>query len=383
MRLHIIVLIAFYFIGYSTAKSQCQPQSPSDDCSSAPQILTNGLYCGNTSAYTADSPNWLDQKGGNVFGDVTIENSAFYKFVATNTSVTFTVCCGNGCTRKDNWMGYSGIQVLIFSGNCGSTSSPPYTEKFFIKQLSGADCSACGTSKSYDKSGSGATLLASGKTCLSQTVPNLTLSATYYVVIDGYEGDDCPFTLQFGNGISLLPTEITNFESTCLNNSINLKWVTASEINCQHFEIQRSDDGINYHSIATIPGHYQSSQMQSYSYSDNQTTGNALVYYRLKQVDSDGTPHYFNKIISTQATCVQTNTTPKIYPNPANQNVTIHTGSDVLTSVEIINELGQMVYQNNCHQQVVVDLHNLAAGVYTVRVNNNYQPYIQKLVVSH
>ncbi len=73
----------------------------------------------------------------------------------------------------------------------------------------------------------------------------------------------------------------------------------------------------------------------------------------------------------------------KIYPNPANQNVTIHTGSDVLASVEIINELGQVVYQNNFHQQVVVDLHNLASGVYTVRVNNSRQPYIQKLVVSH
>lgn len=382
MRLYILFIMSFYLIGLSISKAQCQPQSPSDDCSSAPQILTTGTYCGNTSAYTADSPNWLDQKGSNIFGNVTIENSAFYKFVAANTSVAFTVCCGNGCTQKNSFIGASGIQVLIFSGNCGSTSAP-YTEKFFIKQLSGADCSACGNSKSYNRSGSGATQLASGKTCLSQTIPNLVIGTTYYLVIDGFEGDDCPFTLQFGNGISLLPTEIVSFEATCLNNNIKLNWVTSSEINCQQFEIQRSDDGINYSSIAILPGHYQSSQMQSYSYSDNQATSNDIVYYRLKQVDLDGTPHYFNKIISSQTSCSQNGTTPKIYPNPANQNVTIHTGSDMLASVEIINELGQVVYQNNCHQQVVVDLHNLAAGVYTVRVNNSRQPYIQKLVVSH
>lgn len=86
---------------------------------------------------------------------------------------------------------------------------------------------------------------------------------------------------------SLLPVELTEFYGKQLNNVVKLFWSTASEINNEFFEIQRSYDGIVYTKIGSVQGKGNTSYTTNYEFIDN-TINNTIAYYRLKQVDFDG-----------------------------------------------------------------------------------------------
>lgn len=87
-----------------------------------------------------------------------------------------------------------------------------------------------------------------------------------------------------------LPIELVNFSAECNYPQIVLKWTTQSETNNDYFILEKSSDGINFTSVAVIPGAGNSSITQNYSYTDNINT--ADLYYRLKQVDYSGEYSY-------------------------------------------------------------------------------------------
>lgn len=94
------------------------------------------------------------------------------------------------------------------------------------------------------------------------------------------------------NGTSL-PVELLFFEVSPVNNSyLELKWQTAGEINNDRFEIERSTDGINFSFLKTISGAGTVTQPIDYFYDDHDIEFNRTYYYRLKQVDFDGSFTY-------------------------------------------------------------------------------------------
>ena len=103
--------------------------------------------------------------------------------------------------------------------------------------------------------------------------------------------------------MSTLPIELLSFTGlpkACKDNE--LKWSTATETNNDRFEIERCTDGINYVKIGEVPGAGTSTQVLNYAYHDaNSVTG--VAYYRLKQVDYNGTYSY-SGIIAITNDCV-------------------------------------------------------------------------------
>ena len=98
-----------------------------------------------------------------------------------------------------------------------------------------------------------------------------------------------PWTIQNGSSASntTLPVTIISFTGTYKNDAIQLQWITAEENNNLYFEIQKSTDGKNF----TALGRSNPTSTGVYSYTD----GGALAelnYYRLLQMDGDGTVHY-------------------------------------------------------------------------------------------
>jgi hypothetical protein len=96
-----------------------------------------------------------------------------------------------------------------------------------------------------------------------------------------------------------LPVELSFFEGEKLADGSLLKWTTLSEVNNDYFEIQRSVDGINFNTIGTVNGQGNTSANTNYEFIDLEIT-NAIVYYRLKQIDYDGAYSY-SHIISLSA----------------------------------------------------------------------------------
>jgi len=92
---------------------------------------------------------------------------------------------------------------------------------------------------------------------------------------------------------------------------ITLRWKTASEINNDYFEIEKSADGYTFYQIGLIEGSGNSKETISYEFVDTNPL-NGIQYYRLKQVDYDGTFEYSDIAQANFAGQVALH----IYPNP-------------------------------------------------------------------
>ena len=94
-----------------------------------------------------------------------------------------------------------------------------------------------------------------------------------------------------GTSSTALPIDLKDFTASVLaNNFVRLNWNTASEQNSDHFDVEKSDDGQLFYSIATVAAAGNTPAGRSYEYVDKSISGyNKPIFYRLKLVDKDGT----------------------------------------------------------------------------------------------
>jgi hypothetical protein len=143
----------------------------------------------------------------------------------------------------------------------------------------------------------------------------------------------------------------------------------ATETNNDHFEVERSQDGITFEFVNSVKanGDVNSNVIQTYISSDNEPyTG--LSYYRIKQVDKNGGYKYSN-IASVN---FAKRSFVSVYPNPANTQLTIEASSDYLNSkATIMNTLGESVRTSVISSfQNSLDISGLAGGVYYIVIEN-------------
>ncbi|QQS35958.1 MAG: T9SS type A sorting domain-containing protein [Ignavibacteriales bacterium] len=123
-----------------------------------------------------------------------------------------------------------------------------------------------------------------------------------------------------GDG-GFIPVELISFNASVNDNTVLLNWATASERNNSHFEIQRSDDGTGYKTIGTVKGAGNTTETKYYSFIDNKlSTGKQ--YYRLKQIDFDGTFHFSN-VVEVEINLLFNFDLGQNYPNPFNPSTKI------------------------------------------------------------
>jgi hypothetical protein len=104
-----------------------------------------------------------------------------------------------------------------------------------------------------------------------------------------------PFTLGSGTIENPLPVELISFTGECTGELKDLRWITASEQNNAYFTLERSEDAVNYTTVATVPGSGNSNTPREYSYTDAEKSSNAF-YYRLSQTDYNGDNEVFQPI---------------------------------------------------------------------------------------
>jgi hypothetical protein len=99
----------------------------------------------------------------------------------------------------------------------------------------------------------------------------------------------------------VLPVTLNRFTASSCDNNICLYWNTETENNCDHFEIQRSKDGIYFDKILSVPSkatNGYSFYKLNYDVSDN-APPRGINYYRLKQIDKEGS-YVYSDILSIQ-----------------------------------------------------------------------------------
>lgn len=175
----------------------------------------------------------------------------------------------------------------------------------------------------------------------------------------------------------ILPIELKYFKTTCNNGVNHIEWATSSDHNNHHFEIEKSTDGKNYITIATVKTAEGNSAEKKYVVTDV-GLAEAVVYYRMKQIDNNGNFTY------TEPTAVNCNTKQEInvYPNPSNGIFTIK-GIASENEVLVTNLMGQELYHEiNLTDITEIDLRHLNQGVYFVRIDSKDQSYVTKIIIS-
>lgn len=172
------------------------------------------------------------------------------------------------------------------------------------------------------------------------------------------------------------PVEWLDFAvSTNKSNYAELTWATASELNASHFEIERSVDKLTYAYIGEVQASGTSQSINEYQFTDEQTdeVKAASIYYRLRQVDFDGSYSYSNVIEFNPESTLQFSS--KAYPNPTNTNLSIEvTGNQALNQLRIISTVGQEVYKKTIDSGTLsytqtIDVSTWPAGAYHVIIS--------------
>lgn len=161
---------------------------------------------------------------------------------------------------------------------------------------------------------------------------------------------------------SALPIELLSFSGGFENMHVLLKWTTVTEKNNVFFAVERSGDGINWTLVQNVKGAGTSATFKNYSLEDAEYIP-GISYYRLKQVDVDGSYKY-SETLAVSTDTKRTNS--HYFPNPFTNEFSIDTDTGYLKQFVITNELGQMIYQNTMNKRTQLNLSEQPAGVYFV-----------------
>lgn len=187
----------------------------------------------------------------------------------------------------------------------------------------------------------------------------------------GTEIHNFPFLGDLSLFYRVLPVELAFINASIDQCKAILEWATASELNNNYFEEQRSSDSFNWEAIGTVDGNGNSNQWIDYQFVDENILS-GINYYRLKQVDYDGTVDYY-KIISVDAN-VCSNTTVKVFPLPAQNilNVNLSYKDFEEAQLSIIDASGKRIRTiSNVDATNQINLSNIPNGSYFLQINSN------------
>ncbi|WP_164891186.1 T9SS type A sorting domain-containing protein [Botryobacter ruber] len=190
--------------------------------------------------------------------------------------------------------------------------------------------------------------------------------------------------------INPLPVELSSFDGKATASGIELTWTTASETDNDKFEVERSTDGKEYTAIGTVKGAGNSSTTLTYSFSDK-SAAKGINYYRVKQVDFDGTSQ-LSKVIALENSNAPKTAGVTLYPNPVTgNNVNIALGGSDYSNKTFVVTITDMNGRKVMEQQIStagsdavnlsLDQARVTKGLYMVKIQGDNLLETQKLLV--
>ena len=176
-----------------------------------------------------------------------------------------------------------------------------------------------------------------------------------------------------GNSANPLPVELTDFTAQVQGDgAVRVAWSTASEKNTDRFEVERGTDGRAFERIGTVAAAGSNSAAQAYVLLDRRLPAGAdRLYYRLRQVDLDGTASYSPvRTVAKPANSTAGFSALAVYPNPTSGRVQV-SGLLAGSPVQVRDALGRVVSTATAPadgSELTLTLPaGLAAGVYVVQ----------------
>ena len=183
-----------------------------------------------------------------------------------------------------------------------------------------------------------------------------------------------------------LPVKLISFSAVLKKKAGYLTWRTENELNNKYFDIERSEDGINFKKVGLVKGNGTTSITQYYQYNDELNTTVSIIYYRLKIVDFNGN-FTFSKIIPLKLLGIL-NEQISVYPNPFIDNFKI--AINILQDEEALYRLlsfdGKEIFVRKIFLQkgvniiLVNDLTHISSGNYILEIIAGRETYFKKVI---
>ena len=195
-------------------------------------------------------------------------------------------------------------------------------------------------------------------------------------------GEPCSGPAEFCTN-SPLPVVLTYFKAEKKEKQVTLSWGTSSEKNNDYFLVERSTNGNDFDAIAKIKGAGTTNIPQSYSF-DDRIIFSKIAYYRLKQVDFDGSNDYSKKLAIQLHS--ELNDVIRIYPtvlHDENLSVEVQHESEI-KSLKVIDLLGKeypVVKRSDSKHYIELSTYNLPKGIYLLVVETPSASFQNRFIV--
>jgi hypothetical protein len=236
-------------------------------------------------------------------------------------------------------------------------------------EQSGFNRSFCAVSKWQDLFSTNWTYLSAPTTAI-----NTGTNPSYYQSINLGNLSNSNYFLGVGGIGSTLPITLLSFNVVKTNDDAFVEWETANEVNNSYFEILYSIDKTQWIVLSKINGAGNSNTNIKYNFLDKKPFDNynsSVIYYQLRQVDFNGKATLSDIRFIKKDDSLNTQIT--VFPNPFKLEINIT--SQLIIDIQIIDELGKIIYNQNQLQfntTTSINLGHLSDGIYFLKSIDSY-----------
>jgi hypothetical protein len=307
----ILVLFSIIITLQSTIKKVDSSSNPPNGYSGS-----TGVYC--NSCHGSFSLN----SGG---GSISVNGLPGYTYTPGQT-YNFTLTISHGAADRKKW-GFL-ISAINSGNNIGTFSSTNTNAQVNSSELGHNSAVTTTSQSSYTYSNLSWT---------APSTPNLPITFYFAGNAANSNGSTNGDYIYSSSQIIALPIDLYSFSCTSNKQDVIINWQTNNEINSDYFEVEKSDDGQIFYSIAKITASGYSSVLKSYQYIDTKPSYfEKPIFYRLKLVDKDKSFKY-SKIINVKLKALNT-VVKKVFPsiNYAGGNLKAEVVSDENMDINIL-----------------------------------------------
>ena len=183
-----------------------------------------------------------------------------------------------------------------------------------------------------------------------------------------------------------LPAKLISLSAVLKDKAGYLTWSTENELDNKYFDIERSEDGINFKKTGSVQGPGTTSITQYYQYNDELNTTVLIIYYRLKIVDQDGKFTY-SKIVPLKLLGILAKQI-SVYPNPFDDNliISINIFQEGKTQYRLLSFDGKEIFtrkilvQKGANIILANNLGHISSGNYILEIIAGKDTFIKKII---
>ena len=184
-----------------------------------------------------------------------------------------------------------------------------------------------------------------------------------------------------------LPVELVSFSANLKESFVQLNWKTATEVNNYGFEVQRKNVSGEWKKVGFVKGNGNSNSPKHYTFSDK-TVHSGKYFYRLKQIDIDGSFNY-SKIVEVDVSAPVKYELSQNFPNPFNPTTVIKYSipEDNYVTIKLYNVLGKEIgtlvndFKQAGKYKVSFDGSNLPSGIYFYTIQSGNFRQVKKMIL--